>query len=811
MPEKSPLKILSIAHGAVSRDIGRLRYRSFAGRTDLSVDLVGPARWREYGREMIAEPPERGDVRLHMEPIRLPYVPAVNWYAHHYPGLSRLVRQLRPDVIHLWEEPWSFVALQAAKLRGDAALVLEVDQNILKRLPPPFEQIRRYVLERTDAILVRSPQAESVVRACGFTGPTFPIGYGVDQNLFRPAARPLQRDGNTLRAGYVGRLCEEKGLDDALDALALAKCPVELAIMGEGPYEEYLRQRIVDLGLSGRVSIQGWSVLPEVANFIQGLDVSLLLSRATKSWKEQFGRTIIESQSCGVPVIGSRSGAIPNVIAAGGWLVDERDPRGIANILGQISRCPDDLRQKSAAALANVEARFTYAETGRQLEKAWRAANLARKEMAPARLKKSAPPSVSAPRTVEDPEGFRIVQVVRDMIEGGGVEMVAYELARAWQRAGIESLAITRRTGAHRDRLNRTEMVATAVAKVKTRGIMRYVGRLIVVPAFTIAATWALRRHRHAIVLSHGDSLSGDVLVVHAVNAASIAAKRKSGSCKWMLNPMHAWAALRDRYMVDGLRFRRFIAVSRRTGQELVDYHGVPPDLITVIPNGIDLERFKPDSEARRRIRQEFGIGDNDKVLLFVGHEFERKGLAPVIAALQWLKAGTKLLIVGSDAPAPYQRMHTGAPEALIFAGERLDMPAFYAAADAFVMPSQYEACALVGMEAMASGLPVFGTLIGGIEDYLKDGVNGYAVERDGADIAAKIAPVLEDPEALARLGSGARETARGYTWDIIAARYSEVLREVWKEKRASAVRRNPSSADSPLHVKERMRVSPGE
>ena len=172
--------------------------------------------------------------------------------------------------------------------------MLEVDQNILKRLPPPFEQIRRYVLKRTDVILARSPEAESVVRACGFGGPVLPIGYGVDQDMFPPCNVPSGSTTWTTVAAWLRRApLRRKGpQDDALEAISLAKCPIDFAIMGEGPYEGRLRQRIDELGLAGRVSIEGWKGLDAVANFFRGLDASLLLSRATPSWKEQFGRTI---------------------------------------------------------------------------------------------------------------------------------------------------------------------------------------------------------------------------------------------------------------------------------------------------------------------------------------------------------------------------------------------------------------------------------------------------------------------------------------------------------------------------------------
>lgn len=792
MPINSPLKVLSIAHGAVRGDLGRIRYRDFVGRGDIAVDLVAPSRWREYGRSFAAEPPDARDVPVHVEPIRLPALPAVKWYAHYYPRLARVIARLEPHVIHLWEEPWSVVALQAARLRGKAALVLEVDQNILKRLPPPFEAIRRYVLKRTDVILARSPEAEQVVRACGFDGPVLPIGYGIDQDLFRPAGHPQPLTGRPLRAGYIGRFSEEKGLDELLEAIAAAQCPVELAIMGEGPTEPHLRRRIAELGLARRVSIEGWKGLAEVARLLQRLDVSVLLSRTTPAWKEQFGRTIIESQSCGVPVIGSGSGAIPDVVGSGGWIVGERDPLAVARLLERISRSPAELDEKRAAGLANVAARFTYPITAQRLEAAWREAAALRESKPHERgfaLGKVGRVREAALHARAD-DGFRIVQVTRDLIDGGGVEMVAHELARAWSAAGIECSTIARTVGDGSSIDDRVEPVAGFVSRVPIRGGMRHVGRLLVVPIFTVAATWALRRHRDAVVLSHGDSLSGDVLVIHAVNAESLAVKRQSGSWTWLLNPLHGWVAIRDRCMIGGLRYRHFVAVSPRAALELQHHYGVPQDRITVIPNGIDLDRFGLDPVARKRIREALGIPAEQKVLLFVGHEFGRKGLAHAIDALGRLGDDVTLLVVGSDARAPYQRLYSGAPHRLVFAGERRDMPALYAAADAFVMPSQYETFALAAMEAMACGLPVFATRVGGIEDYLVDANNGYTIEPDGRDIAEKIRPALENPARLAELAQGARATAQRYGWPAIAARYGALLREVWRQKRAEAVDR---------------------
>lgn len=337
-----------------------------------------PEVWKEFGRTITAPQLDEG-FPVHRLPIRLPEAGPMKWYLHFYPALRRLLRELDPDVIHLWEEPWSIVALQAQLLRGRAALVLEVDQNILKRLPPPFEAIRKYVLGRTDHILSRSPDATDVVRASGYTGPVTPIGYGVDLATFRPADAPsLQRADVPLRLGYVGRLVVEKGLDDALEALARSHSAATLSIMGEGPHEAHLRQRVDDLGLRGRVEFQGWAAPAAVASFLRGLDALLLLTRTTGAVREQFGRVIIEAQACGIPVIGSTCGAIPSVIGDGGWVVPEQDPGRLCRIIDELAADRAQLAARSQAARTNVIERFTYDAVAIAIEDACRAADTAR-------------------------------------------------------------------------------------------------------------------------------------------------------------------------------------------------------------------------------------------------------------------------------------------------------------------------------------------------------------------------------------------------------------------------------------------------
>ena len=142
---------------------------------------------------------------------------------------------------------------------------------------------------------------------------------------------------------------------------------------------------------------------------------------------------------------------------------------------------------------------------------------------------------------------------------------------------------------------------------------------------------------------------------------------------------------------------------------------------------------------------------------------------------MELLGGNTRMVVVGSDNPAPYRKSRT-VGDRLIFAGSRCDTSEIYSAADAFVLPTSYETFSLVCMEAMACGVPVFATRVGGIEDYLEDGVNGYAITQDPEDIAEKIQRVLSDEVMLARLRLGARATAMNYRWDKIASKYIELM-----------------------------------
>ena len=381
---------------------------------------------------------------------------------------------------------------------------------------------------------------------------------------------------------------------------------------------------------------------------------------------------------------------------------------------------------------------------------------------------------------------FEIVQIVQEFNTAGGAERVAWDLSVAFSQMGQMNSVVASHVPRHPPQNVKMRPIAPFLARLPKRGLFRYFGRLLVVPAFTIAASFVKLPKRDNVLISHGDTFFGDILVVHAINAENLKEKRQAGQWGWLLNPLHAWVAIRDRLMIGGLRYRRYVAVSDRVRHELMSNYSVPSERIEIIPNGIDLAKFQVTPDAREAVRAEFNIPDGARLMLFVGHEFNRKGLAHVIEAMLALNdPSVWLLVVGSDNRKPYLSMAGKLSDRIVFAGERRDMERIYPAADVFVLPTAYETFSLVCMEAMACGVPVLAPRVGGIEEYLKDGVNGYGISRNGHDIAKKLTRVLSSKEQLETLRAGAIATARSYSWVEISRRYLTLAEDVLKEKYA--------------------------
>ncbi len=180
--------------------------------------------------------------------------------------------------------------------------------------------------------------------------------FGTDPDLFHPAARPER----PFTVGFFGRLVEEKGVDVLIDALGRLGGEWRALIVGAGPDAERLKAQAAAHG--DRITFREQVPSVEMPSLYQQVDVLVLPSLTRPNWKEQFGRVLVEAMASGVPVIGSDSGAIPDVIGDAGLITPEGDAAALTEA---IRRVRDDatLRADLAAkGRARVLERFTHAQ-----------------------------------------------------------------------------------------------------------------------------------------------------------------------------------------------------------------------------------------------------------------------------------------------------------------------------------------------------------------------------------------------------------------------------------------------------------------
>ena len=375
------MKVLLISHTCQSPTEGQPRARELAKISGLELTLLTPDRWKRYGDWRRADRPRDPEFRFIEGKILWPWSGPGQTYLHWYPSLPRLLRRLQPDVIDLWEEPWSLVSAQTCWWRDrvcpGAKIVVETEQNIDKQLPPPFENFRSYVLSRADFIVGRNAESLEILRRKGYRGPSQVVPNAVDVELFERDEYLIQTrmkygwHKRDFVAGYAGRLVEPKGVFDLLEAFEKLDFAPQLIFIGDGEARTELEKRA-----GANVRFLGARPLEELPELFSALDCLVLPSRTTASWKEQFGRVLIEAAACGVPVVGSDSGAIPHVIGQGenamGLIFPEGDVAALAAALARLRNEPDLARALGETGARRAREEFSWSRVAAQFGEIYR-------------------------------------------------------------------------------------------------------------------------------------------------------------------------------------------------------------------------------------------------------------------------------------------------------------------------------------------------------------------------------------------------------------------------------------------------------
>ncbi len=249
-------------------------------------------------------------------------------------GLLSLIKRVKPDIIFINNEPWSLTAFQTAVFTGflkpKPKIAVYTCENLRRNYYFFFKLLERYVLRRADLMLTLSKDdGKKILIGKGFKKGIVYLPLSADTSRF------IKQDASALKKsllrdtegkfviGFAGRIVKEKGLDTLIDALSFLPGSCRLLIIGSGPYKQKLTEKCKKMGLESKILFIGNIPNSELPGYLNCMDVFVLPSLTTPNWKEQFGRVLIEAMSCEVPVIGSDSGEIPEVIGSSGLTFPE--------------------------------------------------------------------------------------------------------------------------------------------------------------------------------------------------------------------------------------------------------------------------------------------------------------------------------------------------------------------------------------------------------------------------------------------------------------------------------------------------------
>jgi glycogen synthase len=304
---------------------------------------------------------------------------AATFLARAAPALPSLLRARRPELCHYYFSlPTGLLSLYSHGLRGLPYLVslrgsdvpaydrTKAEVQVLHRL---LGGVNRHIWNRASAVVALSESLRSQALEADPSVDIDVISNGIDIEKFSPPRSP-RPERKSVRLVCVCRLVPRKGVDVLLEAMALLRQePVTLEIIGTGELEETLRERARALGVHRRVHFKGYVAQDELGAHYRRADAFVLPSLA-----ESFGMVLLEAMSCGLPVVASRTGGIPETVTDGenGLLVPAGDPRELAAALRRLVNDRELRLEIGENNVRKVRARYTWAKVAEQYEHTYR-------------------------------------------------------------------------------------------------------------------------------------------------------------------------------------------------------------------------------------------------------------------------------------------------------------------------------------------------------------------------------------------------------------------------------------------------------
>jgi glycosyltransferase involved in cell wall biosynthesis len=372
------MKILVASHTYIV-DLNCEKLRELARlEPEIHVTIAVPKRWRPGGvQNKIIETTQRieGNFRV---------IPVFNLSKNNQGLLTfgfdiiSLLKEFKPDIIQVEQGAKSLLYAQLITLnrilRLKAKNVFFTWWNLPYTNKFPISLLEAYNLRHTDGLISGNQDGVDILREHGYRGAVTVLPQlGVDENLFSPSSQPelaseLEIKPDEFVVGFVGRFVEEKGILTLIKAIArLKQFSWKLLLLGRGSLKEKILEIATEFGIRDRLIIVESVPHDRVPRYINLMNVLVLPSETTylfktltaAGWKEQFGHVLIEAMACKVPVIGSDSGEIKNVIGNAGLVFPEGDVLALQNCLLQVMEEPKLAVKLAELGNARVKEKYT--------------------------------------------------------------------------------------------------------------------------------------------------------------------------------------------------------------------------------------------------------------------------------------------------------------------------------------------------------------------------------------------------------------------------------------------------------------------
>jgi glycosyltransferase involved in cell wall biosynthesis len=378
-------------------------------------------------------------------------------------------------------------------------------------------------------------------------------------------------------------------------------------------------------------------------------------------------------------------------------------------------------------------------------------------------------------------------------IKGGAVEEYVYQLVKHLRKLGIDAIAMNAKWDGNSVEVNDVDGVE--IVKVPVRPLAQNIKRNIIMELQFGRAVGKYLRNEEIDVVHANTAWAGFALAINRNRPHKLV--YTCHNPLWPEDEVH----LGERVvrLVEGFTMRAsnaVVALNKTMYRAIVEKAGVNGDKVVIIPNGVDVDYFKPGLRNGEFLSK-FSLEEGDYIL-FVGRVSPEKGVHLLLKAFSYIaqeSVHVKLAIVGplassfsASEASPYARAiveyaKRRIPGRVILTGavNRGELRVLYSNALFLVLPSLAEAFPMVLLEAMASGIPPIGSTAGGIPDVITDGVNGLLFKKgDWKDLATKMLTLINDETLRNKLAAKARETAvEKYSWQVVASKIKEVYAAV--------------------------------